>query len=711
LKFVYRCSVLSNGLNHYLSMTGLPETDQLFISKLTEIVLTNLSDENFGVKQLIDKSGMTYTSLSRKLRNIADKSINQFIREVRLKKAFELLKEGKVTAAEAAFKVGFGSPAYFSTCFHELYGFPPGQVRKENFEKNNGNIPPQNTIKYRQKGFIWKRIITASSGILVISVLAYLGYMNFFRNSSAESGNSAESREKSIAVLPFANFSPDSENVYFSNGITDEILNQLVRIRDLRVKARTSVEKYRNSRLDARAIGKELNVSLIMEGSVRKSGDDLRITAQLIDAKTGDHLWSETYDGKYSIAIFEFQSSVAKKVAESLNAVITPREMEKIELVPTHNMQAHELYMKSMDMLTTAIEGGGFAYYRLALNLANQALEYDPDYTGALLVKSRCYYFLGNRDSSFYYAKKTLGLDPENPKALNEMAHYYFYTNASDSALKYWKKTLEYPSLEERYWSYLGIGQVLFFQKNRVIESLPYYQKALEAGGDTIAGINMNIGMLFYAIGDYEKAYSYARKALYISPTCNYAREAFTFLLGGKNYEKTLHFIDSVKNVIPCEQLCNVMRVHLFTVLRLYDSASVYLNRIDIRYFDNADLYYNYFLIETGKRNEAYPNIKFLATLQERLSSTGKIPWFSQNYEIVAACYALLGEREKCLKTLSELEKIGCSNAPYGYNIFPGFDYLRSDPEFTAIINRLEANKTAIRKQISRMIKKGDINL
>jgi len=71
----------------------------------------------------------------------------------------------------------------------------------------------------------------------------------------------------------------------------------------------------------------------------------------------------------------------------------------------------------------------------------------------------------------------------------------------------------------------------------------------------------------------------------------------------------------------------------------------------------------------------------------------------------------LLGERGKCLKTLSELEKIGCSNAPYGYNIFPGFDYLRSDPEFTAIINRLEANKTAIRKQISRMIKKGDINL
>ncbi len=692
-------------------MTGLPESDQVFIMKLEGIVLANLSDENFGVKELISSSGMTYTSLSRKLRKISDKSINQFIREVRLQKAYAMLQEGKVTAAEAAYKVGFGSPAYFSTCFHEFYGFPPGQVKKEKFENSNGNNHPQITEKNKPGRFTGRKIITASSGFLVITVLAYLGYMIFFRSNIAEAGNSSETREKSIAVLPFANFSPDSENEYFCNGITDEILNQLFKIKDLKVKARTSVEKYRNSKLDTKVIGKELNVSLIMEGSVRKSGEDIRITAQLIDAKTGYHLWSETYDGKYTTAIFEFQADVAKKVAGSLNAVVTPLEEKRIDLVPTQNIKAHDLYMKSLDMLNSAREGRGFEYYQLALNLANQALDVDQKLIGALIIKSRSFYHLGDQDSSFYYAKKILELDRDDPRALNEMAHYYFYINASDSALKYWKKTLEYPNLEERYWSYLGIGQVLFFQKNRVIESLPYYQKAIETGGDTVGGINNNIGMLFYAIGDYEKAYLYARKALYLSPACNFTGGPFYYLMAAKKYKKALQYLDSLKNVTPCSHVCDKMRLNFHTALKEYDSALICLARMDKRDIDTQDIYYNHLLLQTGRRDEAVTNIKSLLAFQEKIIITAKLPWVSQHYEIIAAAYALLGDRKKCLESLSELEKRGCSNMPYGYNVFPGFDYLRNDPEFITIVNNIEENKAAIREKIRKMERRGEISL
>ena len=124
--------------------------------------------------------------------------------------------------------------------------------------------------------------------------------------------------DKSIAVLPFLNDSPDPDNEYFCNGMFDEIITHLQKIADLRVKSRTSVEQYRNPSQDITIIGAELGVSFLVEGSVRKAGDDLRITAQLIDVKTGDHLWSETYDGKYTDKIFEFQSKIAKQVAASL---------------------------------------------------------------------------------------------------------------------------------------------------------------------------------------------------------------------------------------------------------------------------------------------------------------------------------------------------------------------------------------------------------
>lgn len=136
----------------------------------------------------------------------------------------------------------------------------------------------------------WK-IATYISAVVIIILVA----LNFFsrRNLNAD----ISKLKKTIAVLPFINDSPDTANLYFCNGMMDEILTQLQKIGDLRVKARTSVQRYRNPDKDIKAIGRELGVSLIMEGSVRKIGNDLRITAQLINAKTGNHLWAETMMG------------------------------------------------------------------------------------------------------------------------------------------------------------------------------------------------------------------------------------------------------------------------------------------------------------------------------------------------------------------------------------------------------------------------------
>ena len=111
-------------------MTENLSTDQILIRKLTEIVLANLENENFGVKELANESGMSHYRLNRRLHSISNKTINQFISETRLQKALEMLQNEELTAAEVAYKVGFSSPAYFNTCFHEFFGYPPGKVKK-----------------------------------------------------------------------------------------------------------------------------------------------------------------------------------------------------------------------------------------------------------------------------------------------------------------------------------------------------------------------------------------------------------------------------------------------------------------------------------------------------------------------------------------------------------------------------------------------------
>ena len=151
--------------------------------------------------------------------------------------------------------------------------------------------------------------------------------------------------EKSIAVLPFTNLSGDPEQEYFSDGITDDILNHLSKIHDLRVKSRTSTLKYKNTQTSIGKIGEELEVATILEGTVRKSGNKIRVVAQLIDVNTDEHLWSETYDRELT-EIFAIQSDIAGKIADQLKAALSPIERQLVESAPAYNIVAYDFYLK-----------------------------------------------------------------------------------------------------------------------------------------------------------------------------------------------------------------------------------------------------------------------------------------------------------------------------------------------------------------------------
>jgi len=156
--------------------------------------------------------------------------------------------------------------------------------------------------------------------------------------------------DRSIAVLPFQNLSDEKENAYFADGIQDDVLTNLSKISDLRVISRTSVMQYRSRPPNLREIGKALGVSNILEGSVRRSGNKVRVNVQLIDANTDEHVWADDYDGDVT-DVFAIQTYLAQKIANELRAKLSPSEKERMERKPTENGEAYLAFVQALDQV------------------------------------------------------------------------------------------------------------------------------------------------------------------------------------------------------------------------------------------------------------------------------------------------------------------------------------------------------------------------
>ena len=256
-------------------------------------------------------------------------------------------------------------------------------------------------------------------------------------------------KQRSIAVLPFTNMSTDPENEYFSDGISEEILNALVKVEDLKVTARTSSFAFKGDNTDIREIGKILNVENILEGSVRKAGNKVRITAQLISAIDGYHLWSDTFDRDLE-DIFAVQDEISKIITAQLRIQLS-LDSHKQTLVeqPTKNIEAYNLYLKGR-------------YYwnkwspenvKNAIAHFHEAIKLEPSYVAAYASLAGCYIFLAVSGISnpneaypkaFEYADKALALDENNPDSLQAIAMVNFLFNKDrDKAVKIFDKVLE----------------------------------------------------------------------------------------------------------------------------------------------------------------------------------------------------------------------------------------------------------------------------
>src|SRR5437588_336660 len=237
-----------------------------------------------------------------------------------------------------------------------------------------------------QKKHAWIYVVVIGAAISV--ALFFLGRYTARNTASAAR---TELPAKSIAVLPFDNLSRDPDNAFFAEGVQDEILTRLAKVADLKVISRTSTQRFKSAPSDLRDIAKQLGVMNILEGSVQKANDQVRVNVQLINAVTDGHLWADTYDRKL-IDIFAVESEIAKSIADALQAKLTGSEKISIAKTPTVNPEAYELYLKGRFLWNKRTA----ADLHKAIDYFKQATTKDPDYALAYAGLADSYLLLPN---------------------------------------------------------------------------------------------------------------------------------------------------------------------------------------------------------------------------------------------------------------------------------------------------------------------------
>lgn len=275
----------------------------------------------------------------------------------------------------------------------------------------------------------------AAAGLLVLAAGAWLWWGPRQRPQVHFAGINAAVEERSIAVLPFQNLSPDPANAFFADGVHEDLIVKLAKIHDLKVISRTSVMAYGSGNRDLRAIARDLGVAYIMEGSVRRSADKIRVAVLLVDARSNQSIWSEIYDRDMT-DVFAIQSDLAERIAGALRARILPEERRLISRRPTADQEAYELYLQAQARATTLGNSGSLDQYQPVVALYEQAIARDPRFSLAYaqlsMVHSMLYWYrrldstparLAMAKSAADAARRLAPDDPETKLALGHLAY------------------------------------------------------------------------------------------------------------------------------------------------------------------------------------------------------------------------------------------------------------------------------------------------
>jgi TolB-like protein/Tfp pilus assembly protein PilF len=431
-----------------------------------------------------------------------------------------------------------------------ILGFPVALILSWAFEitpegiKLESEVAPNESMT-RKTG----RKLVAITAVLAV-IAAGLFVFKYVRSKSSTSNSTATPMptNKSIAVLPFDNLSRDPDNAYFCEGMQDEILTRLAKVADLKVIARTSTQRLKSAPADLRDVAKQLDVMNILEGSVQKSNDQVRVNVQLINAITNAHLWADTYDRKLT-DIFAVESEIARAVAETLQAKLTGTAEHVLASRPTENPEAHQLYLKGRFFWNKRSTGNN----RKAIDYFQQAIDKDPAYALAYAGLGDAHAIMPiyamtppNEDvpAALAAARKAVELDDSLAEAHTSLANALLFNVQLAAAEPEFRRALElnpnYATARQWYGECLqGEG--------RFVEAVAELQRAQELDPLSLI-INASYGCVLGEAGRQEDAVAQLHKTLEMDSTFWVAHEILGGILEGKGdltgataeYEKSM---------------------------------------------------------------------------------------------------------------------------------------------------------------------------
>ena len=520
---------------------------------------------------------------------------------------------------------------------HKLQGnglaVPPVTERGPQLQGVGLVVSPKRRLRLTGRG------IVALAMVLSLAILCVLFVRSRGHRSAAI---------RSLAVLPLENLSGDAAQSYFSDGMTDELITDLAQISALRVISRTSVMTYKGAHKTLPQIARELDVDAVVEGTVLRAGDQVRITAQLIDASTDKHIWSQSYEGDLRDTL-ALQDQVARAIAEQIQINLTPREQAALKSVKVVNPESYESYLKGRYFWNKRTADG----LRVALAYFNQAAEEDPNNARAYSGLADTYALLGD----WQYAVMT-------PKEA--------YPKAKTAALK----ALELDS---------SLGEA----HNSLAFVLDGFDWDLDSGGKEFRrAIELNPGYAtahhWYAghlalLGQYDEAIVEMKKAESLDPLSIINSDLAELLVLAHSYDEAIAQSRKTIEMDPNFAMAHNQLAQAYMQKHMYDQAIAELqNAVQLSGGGPtciANLARAYGL--SGKRSEA---MKLLNDLKS--SSTAKNSHASE----VAAIYASLGDKDEAMNWL---EKGYAERFNPGVLIRPGFDPLRTDPRFQDLVHRV----------------------
>ncbi len=326
----------------------------------------------------------------------------------------------------------------------------------------------------------------------------------------------------SIAVMPFANMSNDTEQKYFADGMAEDIITDLSKISALFVISRNSSFRYRNENIDIRRVGIELGVKYVLEGSVRRAGNRLRINVQLVDAQTGGQLWAERYDGNQN-DVFALQDKVSARIVDALSLSLAPREVSQIESPDTTSVEAYNTFLKGQEIVgkrTPESLAAAIIYYK-------QALELDPDYARAAATLARSYFtsfrsgwgalpglptYNDAREMALRYAKLALKINPESAdaRAVNALLLYYVRPPRLDESVGEFRESIKLDPNNSA--AHLDLGRILTLG-GRPKEAIEPLERALRLDPANASDIENVLAYAYFGMEDFAAAIRHAKKS------------------------------------------------------------------------------------------------------------------------------------------------------------------------------------------------------